>query len=103
MGKRTPPVTVAECPDAGDIGAELVIDNDEAMRILLHARLLETEIIRVGPAPGRDQQVGASNLLRSVVAVDRQDDMGSSLSDTETVRLWPNCDAFLGQEAGYGF
>jgi len=50
-------IAVSQGPDPWNTGSELVIDLDVASFVHFETSLLETEIIRVGLPPGRQQQV----------------------------------------------
>ena len=64
MGERTPAVGVADRPDAGNVGGELVVDSDEIPRVSLDARRNESKIVRVGAAADGEQHMGANDILR---------------------------------------
>ena len=65
---------VADRPDAGDRGAEIVVGLDLAALVDLKAGLVEAEPVGVGPAADRDQHaIGLDRLGRAAVGgLDRQ-------------------------------
>ena len=64
---------VADGIDAGDIGAEMRIDDDAAAIVLLHAGGFEAEAFGVGHAPDRDQHDIGFERLRCAAARGRLD------------------------------
>ena len=64
VGERAAAVAVAHREDARDVGAQLAVDLDVAALVGLDARLVQAEIVGVGPAAGRDQEVRADDLAR---------------------------------------
>ena len=65
---------VADRPDAGDLGAEVVVGLDLAALVDLEPRLVEAEALGVGPAADRDEDdVGLDRLGRAALGrLDRQ-------------------------------
>src|SRR6185437_14867024 len=77
VGQHRLPRDVADGVDAGDVGAELAIDGDEAA-LDLDADLLEAEPFGVRAAPDRDQHlVGLDRLWRPTFAADLDGDGGA--------------------------
>ena len=64
VGEGAVAVAVAEGPDAGDVGAELVVDGDVAALVDGDAGFVEAEIVGVGAAAHGEQDVGAGELGR---------------------------------------
>src|SRR5882724_8924954 len=65
MGERTLAIAVAQCPDAGYIGAQLIIDLDEAGVIRLHASLFKAQVVGVGHPPHRHEYMRPCDLRRT--------------------------------------
>ena len=63
-------VAVAERPDAGHVGRELVVDRDVAARVHRDAGRLEPEVVRVRAAADREQHVRAHDGRLALLAVD---------------------------------
>jgi len=99
VGEGAATVAVAQRPDAGNRGSQLVVHDDVPPLVQLYARMLQAEIVRVGAAPGRDQQVRPSKLGRAA-AIDRHDDVVALLGDAEALRVDPDSNAFLLQDLG---
>ena len=59
VGEGAASVAVAEGPDAGDVGAELVVYGDEAVLVVLDAGAVEAEVVGVGAAADGEEDVGA--------------------------------------------
>ena len=59
VGEGAARVHVAQRPDAGHARAQFVVDRDEAARIGGDAGQLETQVLGVGPAADRGEQVAA--------------------------------------------
>ena len=55
MGEGAPPVAIPQGPDAGYVGAQLIVDLDVAAGVDGNACLIETEIVRVRPPADRKQ------------------------------------------------
>ena len=62
MGEGAFAVAIAQRPDAGDVGAQLVVDFDVAVAVGCDAGVFETEIGGVGAAADGEEQVGADDL-----------------------------------------
>ncbi|CBJ35683.1 hypothethical protein (plasmid) [Ralstonia solanacearum PSI07] len=62
VGERAAAVAVAQCPDAGDIGAQLLVHPDVAARVGLDPGLVQPEIAGVRHAPDGEQQMRACGL-----------------------------------------
>ena len=62
VGEGAAAVAVADGPDAGDVGAELVVDGDEAAVVVGDAGLFEAEIVGVGAAAYGEEDVRADAL-----------------------------------------
>lgn len=56
LGADMVPDHVTSGVHAHDAGLEILIDDDGAVGIEVHARLLKASPVGVGPAPGRNQQ-----------------------------------------------
>ena len=54
-------VAVAEGVDAGDVGAELIVNEDVAVFVCGDASTVEAEVLRVGGAPDGEEDVGAGD------------------------------------------
>ena len=59
VGEGAASVAVAEGPDAGDVGAELVVDGDVAALVVGDAGFFEAEVVGVGAAADGEEDVGA--------------------------------------------
>ena len=70
MGEGAAAVAVAERPDAGDAGAELVVYCDESACVEGHAGLFKAEVVGVGSAADGEEDVGADALRWVVGAID---------------------------------
>ena len=65
VGEHRPAHDVADGEDAGDVGLEVLVD-DDAAALERHARLGEAEPVGVGPAAdGDEHHVGLEHLLAS--------------------------------------
>jgi hypothetical protein len=65
LGERALAVRVAERPDSRYVGAQLVVDDDEAARVGRDAGLVEAEVIGVGPPADGGEQAAAFELVRA--------------------------------------
>src|SRR5207302_1855659 len=93
VGERAAPIAVAQCPNGGDIGAQLVVDRDITPRVALHAGFFQTEILRIRCAPGGQEDVGSLDL--GVAFAFRARDYGAfATRERDTVRVQPNFDSF---------
>ena len=87
VGERAAAVAVTHRPDVLDVGPALVVDDDVAARVGLHARVLQAQIVGVGPSSDRHQQVrtgdGVSAVARchleTVVALGETNGVGIEL------------------------
>ena len=69
MRERASPIAIAQGPDAGDVGAQLLIDADIPARISLNAGLVQAEIIGIGYTPHCQQQMRARHFTRAARAI----------------------------------
>jgi hypothetical protein len=72
LGKRAPAIAIAERPDARHIRSKEIVDRDVAPRIDRDTGLVETEIVGVGTASDREQNIRADDLRIAFGALDRQ-------------------------------
>ena len=70
MRKRTATVYVTGCPDTRDIGAKLIIDDNESTLISFDPGLVETEVVGIGGSTHGHQQMAADDFRRAIGTVD---------------------------------
>jgi hypothetical protein len=59
VGEGAAPVAVAERPNGRNAGAQAFVGHDESAAIEADAGLVETEVVGIGDAPDRKQQIGS--------------------------------------------
>ena len=72
--ERALAVAVAQRPDPRNVGAQLIINGDVAMRVDRDTGLVEPEIVGVRPTPDRDQKMRAFDLGATLRRLDRDRD-----------------------------
>ena len=70
----------------------LVVDHDVAARVAAHAGPVEAQIVGVGPAADRQQQVRADDLGLALGAVDADDDVVAALGEADALGIQPDRD-----------
>src|SRR5207244_11296947 len=85
---------VAQRPDAGGTGAQLVIDFDEAALVGGDARLVEAEVVRIGIAADGEQEVRAGDLARLLLAAYVDCDTRTVAMGRQALSLEPKGDTF---------
>jgi len=66
MREGAAPVAIAQRPDVGQAGANLVVHRDIAVFVAPHPGVVEAEIVAVGTAADREQQMRTDDLRRAV-------------------------------------
>ena len=93
VGKAAFAVAIAERPDARDIGAQLVVDGDVAALVAADPGPVEAEILAIGAAPDRQQQVRAHDFGRALGAVDGRGDAVAVFGEADAFGVQPDIDA----------
>src|ERR1700749_1746070 len=65
MSERTLAVAVAQGPNPGDTGPQLIIDLDESVLINLNAAFFESQVGVIGHSPNCDEYMRACDLRRA--------------------------------------
>ncbi len=86
VGEGATAVAVAERPDAGDTGTELVVDDDVAVLVVGDAGFFEAEVVGVGTATDCEENVGAYAVGSVVGAVDAYCDIVAARFEVECTR-----------------
>src|SRR5258708_7831514 len=102
VGEGASPIAIAERPDTRHICAERIIHLDEATRLSAYAGVLEAEIVSIGPAADRDEQVRSANLRAAIGAFELHHDVVALLGDAQTPRIQAKIDAFTGEKRRNG-
>src|SRR5262249_9784391 len=87
VGERASPVTVAQGPDALDVGAELIVGHDVAAPAHGDAGPLEAEVVGVGTTAHRQQDVGPHHLGRPLLAVHPRDDVVAAPGERDALAI----------------
>ena len=83
MGEGAAAVAVAERPDAGNAGPQLVVDGDVAARVDVDAGRLEPEVVGVRPAADGKQHVRADDFGVARRAIDADRDLGAARGEAD--------------------
>src|SRR5258708_7798338 len=102
VGEGASPIAIAERPDTRHICAERIIHLDEATRLSAYAGVLQAEIVSIGPAAHRDEQVRSANLRAAIGAFELHHDVVALLGDAPTPRIQAKIDAFTGEKRRNG-
>ncbi len=94
MGEGATAVAVAESEDAGNAGAELIIDRDEAVLVRCEAGGCEIEVVGVGRASNGEEDVGAFDVGFAFVAIDADGELISALLEMNAGGFGAGGDAF---------
>ena len=95
VGETAFSVTVAERPDAGYIGAQLIVYSDVTALVVLDAGPFQAQVIGIGPPADRQQQMGAVDLWCPFGAVHAGHDAVSVLANVDAFRIQPYLNAFV--------
>ena len=60
---------ISQGPDARHIRLQPIVHPDESLLINLHPGVLQSQVVRIGPASGGNQQVGSAHRLRSAATL----------------------------------
>ena len=97
--ERAPPIAVAERPDALDVRAELVVDDDVAPRVRFHAGAVQPQIVRVGDPADGEEQMRAVDLGRALLAVDARPHARRTLLESDALRVRAHRDPLVLEDA----
>ena len=98
VGEGAAAVAVSDRPDAGDVGAELVVYGDVAALVVGYAGLLEAEVVGVGYAANGKEDVGANAVGSIVRAVDACSDIVAVRLEVDALGVQSNRDALFFEE-----
>src|SRR6516225_7337929 len=98
--ERAAAIAVAQRPDARDVGAQLIVYLDIAVRISGNAGLVEAEVVRVRPPADSDQQVRSNNLRAPSNGFDLHRDRVPLLLHTNHFAVESHVNAFFPEEIG---
>ena len=87
-------VAIAQCPDAGYAGLQLIVNNNVTAPVSLNPGKIETQIARVGNAAGRQKNMRAEYFGRTILALDGDGDTVVALGQRYTFRTQPEAYAF---------
>jgi hypothetical protein len=102
VGEGAPAVAVAERPDAGDAGAQLIVDLDEPSLVRGDAGLVKAEVVDVRAAAHGNQQMRADNLGFAALDSEAHRDVLAPLGDRHALHAQAQVDAFALQDVGDG-
>src|SRR5262249_26227142 len=69
VGETAFTVAIAQGPDAGHVGPQLIVDDNVAARVRLYPSVLQAQVIGVRPPTHRKQQMAAHNLAVAFLAI----------------------------------
>ena len=87
-------VDVAQRPDTRNVGAKLVVNLDKAARIHRDAGFIEPQVVGVGHASDRQQQVRADDVAWLPFATHVYGDAVTVPGDAQAFGVEPECNAF---------
>ena len=102
VGEGAAAVALAERPDAGDVGGELVVDRDDAALVRFNASGVEAEVVGVGLAAHGEEDVGAELLGRAFGAVDVHGDPAVVAGEADALRVGADAHALVLEDAAHG-
>ena len=95
MGEGAATVAVAESPDAGNVGAELVVYGDEAVLVVGNAGFFEAEVVGVGLAAYGEKDMGTDAVGGIISAVDSCSDVVALRLEVDAFGAGSDLDAFF--------
>src|SRR5215469_5535266 len=95
MGESALAVAVAECPDTRRAGLQLIVDDDVAALVAPNPGFVETEVVGVGSAADREQQMGAGDFGGAVCAVDPGNDLVALFREADAFGVQSDLDALV--------
>src|SRR5262249_47747757 len=98
MGEGAAAGAVAHRPDPRYVGLQLVVDRDVAARVGRDAGLVEPEVVGVGGAADRHQEVRGVDLRRPFAAFGGDGDAVAVPLHRDALGVQPNLDALGGQD-----
>ena len=98
VGEGSAAVAVADGPDAGDVGAELVVDGDVAAVVVSDAGFFEAEVVGVGTAAYGEEDVRADALGGIVLAADSGGDVVALATEVDALGAGADLDALFFEE-----
>ena len=101
--ERTAAIAIPEGPHAGNVRPEFIVHDDVALWVGGNAGLLEPQILRVGYAPDREQNMAADDLRRLLFAIHADDGFPVSHGQRNTFRVQPDADAVGLEDFTYSF
>src|ERR1700684_3844179 len=103
MRKGAAAVAVAQCPDAGHVRLQLIIDDDVAAVVGGNPRLVQTQVVRVGSSSHGQKNVSAHYFWRTFFACDADGDTAIAFRQRGTFGIQPYVDALSLHDFAYGF
>ena len=100
MGERAAPVDVAERPNARHVGAQFIVHGYVTACVGLDAGLVESEVIGIGHAPDRQQQMRARDFARFLFATHLHRDAVAAFRRAHALGIEPDFDALALQNVG---
>src|SRR5437868_15093113 len=94
MGESALAVTIADSPDARNVGAKLIVDLNVSVGIDRHSGLFESQVVGIGASPDREQQVRAAGVRGRTSGVEAHNGLIAHAAKALTLRTKANLDAF---------
>src|ERR1700683_1220348 len=91
-------VAVAQCPDAGHVRLQLIIDDDVTAVVGSNPRPVQTQVARVGRSSHGQKNVSAHYFWRTFFACDADGDTTIAFRQRNTFRIQPDVYAFSLQD-----